>query len=70
MIIYAMLIRKTLIALQNFKSLTASRVLSGLAASPVEALVTPVVADIFFVHQRGSRLAIWHTMIAGGVGLG
>lgn len=54
----------------NFKSLTAARILSGLSASPVEALVTPVVADVFFVHQRGSRLAIWHTMIASGVGLG
>ena len=46
------------------------RIIQGLAAAPIETLVTPTVADIFFVHQRGSRLAIWHMMIGGGVGLG
>lgn len=55
---------------RDFKSLTAMRVVQGLASAPIETLVTPTIADIFFVHQRGSRLAIWHMMIGGGVGLG
>jgi MFS family permease len=46
------------------------RIVQGLASGPIEALVMPSIADMFFVHQRGSRMAMWHVMVGGGVGLG
>jgi MFS family permease len=55
---------------KSFPSLAAMRIIQGLATAPVETLVTPTVADLFFVHQRGSRIAVWHMMVGGGVGIG
>ncbi|OCL06393.1 MFS transporter-like protein [Glonium stellatum] len=54
----------------TFPSLAAMRVLQGIASAPLETLVTSTVSDLFFVHQRGSRLAIWSVMLASGVLLG
>jgi MFS family permease len=48
---------------QSFKSLAVMRAIQGIAAAPLETLVTASVADLYFVHQRGSRLAIWGTML-------
>jgi hypothetical protein len=46
------------------------RVVQGIASAPLETLVTSTVSDMFFVHQRGSRLSIWGCMLASGVLLG
>ena len=46
------------------------RVFQGIASAPLETLVTSTVTDLFFVHQRGLRLSIWHVMIASGALLG
>ncbi|KAF2705850.1 MFS transporter-like protein [Pleomassaria siparia CBS 279.74] len=54
----------------SFGSLAAMRVVQGIASAPLETLVTSTVSDLFFVHQRGSRLSIWGCMIASGVLLG
>ncbi|KAF2806449.1 MFS transporter-like protein [Mytilinidion resinicola] len=54
----------------SFQSLAAMRVVQGMASAPLETLVTSSVSDLFFVHQRGSRLAIWGVMLASGVLLG
>jgi MFS family permease len=39
------------------------RAIQGIASAPLETLVTASVADLYFVHQRGTRLAIWGTML-------
>ena len=38
--------------------------------SPFEVLVTTTIADIYFVHQRGLRLAMWGLCLSVGVGGG
>ncbi|KAF2665063.1 MFS transporter-like protein [Microthyrium microscopicum] len=55
---------------KSLKSLLVMRIIQGMSTAPIEALVTPTVADLFFVHQRGSRLALWHMMVSAGAGLG
>ncbi|GAD97752.1 conserved hypothetical protein [Paecilomyces variotii No. 5] len=54
----------------NFVSLVTMRIIQGLASAPLETLVTSTVSDIFFVHERGQKIAIWGVMIASGVLLG
>ncbi|KAK6613724.1 major facilitator superfamily transporter [Botrytis cinerea] len=54
----------------SFVSLTVMRAVQGAASAPVETLVTSTVSDIFFVHQRGQKLAIWGLAILTGVLLG
>ncbi|KAF2260364.1 MFS general substrate transporter [Lojkania enalia] len=54
----------------TFSSLTAMRVVQGIASAPLETLVTSTVSDLFFVHQRGTFLSIWGCMLASGVLLG
>ena len=54
----------------SFASLAAMRIVQGLASAPLETLVTSTVGDVFFVHQRGSRLAVWGFMILSGVCIG
>ncbi|KAF2402950.1 MFS general substrate transporter [Trichodelitschia bisporula] len=54
----------------TWRSLVAMRFIQGMASAPLETLVTASVADLFFVHERGSRLAIWGMMVHGGVGIG
>lgn len=46
------------------------RIIQGIASAPLETLVTSTVSDLFFVHQRGTRLSIWGMMLASGVLLG
>jgi len=48
----------------------ASRILQGFGASASEALGPAVVADLFFVHQRGYYNGWYGIMIAGGSSLG
>ncbi|TVY90722.1 putative MFS-type transporter [Lachnellula willkommii] len=54
----------------SFASLAVMRGLQGVAAAPIETLVTSTVSDLFFVHQRGQKLAIWGSSILVGVMLG
>ncbi|QDS69172.1 hypothetical protein FKW77_010560 [Venturia effusa] len=55
-------------ASKNFASLAAARALQGFAAAPLECLVVQTVGDLSFLHERGTRLAVWGTMIPVGVG--
>ncbi|KIX09274.1 uncharacterized protein Z518_00353 [Rhinocladiella mackenziei CBS 650.93] len=55
---------------KSFVEFVAMRLLQGFASAPYETLVTSTVQDIFFVHERGKKLAIWGFMITTGVLLG
>ncbi|PGH36176.1 hypothetical protein GX50_01032 [[Emmonsia] crescens] len=50
----------------SFQSLWIMRIVQGVSAAPLETLVTSTVSDIFFVHQRGQKLAIWGISIFSG----
>ncbi|KAI1800781.1 MFS general substrate transporter [Daldinia bambusicola] len=54
----------------SFPSLAAMRIFQGIASAPLETLVTSTVSDLFFVHQRGTRLSLWGVMLGTGVLLG
>ncbi|KAJ4339158.1 hypothetical protein N0V95_007843 [Ascochyta clinopodiicola] len=54
----------------SFASLAVMRVIQGIASAPLETLVTSTVSDMYFVHQRGTRISIWGCMVASGVLLG
>ncbi|USP82025.1 uncharacterized protein yc1106_09299 [Curvularia clavata] len=55
---------------RSFISLAVMRVIQGIASAPLETLVTSTVSDLYFVHQRGTRIAVWGCMLSAGVLLG
>lgn len=50
----------------NYTSLVWARVVQGIALAPFEALVNVSVGDLFFVHQRGKRMALSNLALFGG----
>ena len=50
----------------NYKSLLWARIIQGVALAPFEALVNACVGDMYFVHQRGKRMAVTNVSIYGG----
>jgi MFS family permease len=54
----------------SFGSLSAVRIVQGMASAPLETLVTSVVSDMYFVHERGIRISIWGCLQGCGVLLG
>jgi MFS family permease len=52
---------------KSFVSLAVMRAFSGIAAAPLETLVTSAISDMFFVHERGRKLAIWGLMMLSGM---
>lgn len=43
-----------------------ARVFQGVALAPFESLINAVVGDLYFVHERGPRMAFVNTAIFGG----
>ncbi|KAF2156808.1 MFS general substrate transporter [Myriangium duriaei CBS 260.36] len=50
----------------NYKSLVAARVFQGVGLAPFEALVNTSVGDLYFVHERGKRMALTNLALFGG----
>ncbi|ORY11303.1 serine/threonine kinase 16 [Clohesyomyces aquaticus] len=55
---------------KTYESLLASRVFGAIGMSPFEVLTTAIIGDIYFVHERGVRLAFWGLCLSVGVGGG
>lgn len=51
---------------RNYASLVWARVIQGVALAPFESLTNAVVGDLYFVHERGPRMAFVNTAIFGG----
>jgi MFS family permease len=49
----------------NYKSLIWARVFQGVALAPFESLVNDVVGDLYFVHERGFRMAFTNVCLFG-----
>lgn len=54
----------------SYNSLLAACIVSGFAASAADATVPAVVADLFFVHERGAMMMIFHMALSCGFFLG
>lgn len=50
----------------NYNSLMAARVFQGVGLAPFEALVNVSVGDLYFVHERGKRMAVTNMSLFGG----
>jgi MFS family permease len=54
----------------DFNQLLAASALSGFASSAGETVVPALVADLFFVHERGTVMMIFHMAPSSGFFLG
>lgn len=55
---------------RSFPSFLAARVISGLGAAANESIMLMVVADLFFVHQRGRSMALYFWSYFLGIFIG
>jgi MFS family permease len=51
----------------RYPSFLASRIIGGIGMAPYEVLVQATIADLYFVHQRATRLAVWNLFLLGGI---
>jgi MFS family permease len=51
----------------SFASLAAARAIQGFCMAPFEALIPASVGDIWHVHERGFRMAIFNFGVLGGI---
>ena len=54
---------------KSFGSLVAARAVQGFCMAPMDALVPASIGDIWFVHERGFRNAIFNLGVLGGINL-
>lgn len=52
-------------AAHSYHSLIGARVVQGLGIAMFESVMYSVVGDLYFVHQRGSRMALYTTSNSG-----
>ena len=51
---------------ESYASLAAARAIQGVGAAPFESLINAAVGDLYFVHQRGLRMAFTNLAVFGG----
>ncbi|MCJ1276789.1 hypothetical protein MMC21_004596 [Puttea exsequens] len=51
---------------KSYKSLLWARIIQGVGLAPFEALVNASVGDLYFVHERGKRMALSNLALFGG----
>ncbi|KAI1418356.1 MFS general substrate transporter [Hypoxylon sp. FL1857] len=52
---------------KDYNSFLGSRIWSGLGMAPYEVLVQCTIADIYYVHQRATRIAVWNMFLLCGI---
>lgn len=51
----------------GYASLLAARVVAGVGMAPYETLVQCVVGDVYYVHERATRIAVWNLFLLAGL---
>lgn len=54
-------------AVRNYNSFLASRVIAGIGMAPFEVLVQCTIGDLYFVHERATRIAVWNLFLLCGI---
>jgi MFS family permease len=54
-------------AAKNYSSFLGSRIFSGFGMAPYEVLVQCTIADLYFVHERATRIAVWNLFLLTGI---
>jgi MFS family permease len=57
-------------AAKSFGSLMASRILCGFFSGASEALGAAIVADLFFLHERGRWMGVYMFSLSSGTSFG
>jgi len=52
---------------KNYSSFLASRIISGFGMAPYEVLVQCTIGDLYFFHQRATRIAAWNLFLLCGI---
>lgn len=51
----------------DYNSFLASRIVSGFGMAPYEVLVQCTIGDLYFIHQRATRIAVWNLFLLTGI---
>ena len=54
-------------ATTTYNSFLASRIISGIGMAPYEVLVQCTIGDLYFVHERATRIAVWNLFLLTGI---
>jgi len=52
---------------KDYNSFLASRIVGGFGMAPYEVLVQCTIGDLYFVHQRATRIAAWNMFLLCGI---
>jgi MFS family permease len=52
---------------KDYTSFLASRIVAGFGMAPYEVLVQCTIRDLYFVHQRATRIAAWNVFLLSGI---
>lgn len=54
-------------AVTDYNSFLASRIVAGIGMCPYELLVQCSIGDLYFVHERATRIAAWNLFLLTGI---
>ncbi|KAF2084862.1 putative cycloheximide resistance protein [Saccharata proteae CBS 121410] len=52
---------------KSYGGFLAGRIIGGIGMAPYEVLVQATIGDIYFVHQRATRIAVWNIFLMCGI---
>lgn len=52
-------------AAKSYGSLVGARVLQGMSMSFFESIMFSIIGDMYYVHERGTRMAVYVSMLSG-----
>ncbi|KAK3934361.1 major facilitator superfamily domain-containing protein [Diplogelasinospora grovesii] len=54
-------------AVKEYNSFLGSRIVAGVGMAPYEVLVQCTIGDLYFVHERATRIAVWNLFLLTGI---
>lgn len=54
-------------AVKDYDSFLAGRIVAGIGMAPFEVLVQCTIGDMYFVHERATRIAVWNMFLLTGI---